>query len=251
MDHFSTPHREVRFDRGRHHRAKLGFVLLATEQTIQDDMMQLRPDGVGIHFSRAPIPDCISVETLHAQLESLAGAAELLLPDGSLDVVCYACTSGSVVMGDESIRAALAAGAPAATPTTLISAVVAGLHAVHARRIAMATPYVEPINRIEAEYLRRHGFEIVNVEGLGLEKDSEMVRVESSFLFELGKAVDCRSADAVFISCGALRSLEITEDLERELGKPVIVSNQAMMWHCLRLAGVDNVIEGFGRLMTL
>lgn len=251
MDKCNSRAWQVRFDRGRHHRAKLGFILLATEQTIQDEMMQLRPEGVGVHYSRAPIPDRISVDTLSAQLGSLVQAAELLLPDGSLDVVCYACTSGSVVMGDDAIRDALRAGAPASAPTTLIISVVAALHAVHARRIAVATPYVDPINQIQAQYLRAHGFDVVNIEGLGLEKDSEMVRVEPAFLVEFAKAVDRESAEALFISCGALRSLEITEYLERELGKPVIVSNQAMMWHCLRLAGVDDVIEGFGQVMTL
>ena len=50
---------KVRFDRGRHHRAKIGFVLLATEQTIEDDVMLLRPEGVGVHFARAAIPDSI------------------------------------------------------------------------------------------------------------------------------------------------------------------------------------------------
>ena len=48
---------------GSHWRAKIGFVLLATEQTIQDDVMKLRPEGVGIHFTRAAIPDSITNAT--------------------------------------------------------------------------------------------------------------------------------------------------------------------------------------------
>ena len=95
-----SPQREVRFDRGRHYRAKIGYLLLATEQTIQDDVMALRPEGVGMHFARTPIPDSITVETLGAIGDSLAEAASLILPDGSLDVICYACTSGSIVLGD-------------------------------------------------------------------------------------------------------------------------------------------------------
>ena len=87
------------FDQGRHWRAKIGYVLLATEQTIQDDVMQLRPEGVGIHFARAAIPDSITNETLAAQIDLLADCASTLLPDGSLDVVCYGCTSGSLVIG--------------------------------------------------------------------------------------------------------------------------------------------------------
>jgi hypothetical protein len=63
---------QVEFDQGRHHRAKIGYVLLATEQTIQDDVMRLRPDGVGVHITRAEIPDSITNETLAAQADLLA-----------------------------------------------------------------------------------------------------------------------------------------------------------------------------------
>ena len=82
----------IRFDQGSHPRAKLGYVLLATEQTVQDDVIRLRPPGVGIHFTRAAIADSITNESLSAQADLLADCASSLLPDGSLDVVCYACT---------------------------------------------------------------------------------------------------------------------------------------------------------------
>ena len=51
---------DIRFDDGRHPRAKIGYVLLATEQTVQDDVLTLRPPGVGVHFTRAAIPDSIT-----------------------------------------------------------------------------------------------------------------------------------------------------------------------------------------------
>ena len=86
------------FDAGAHHRAKIGFVLLATEQTIEDDMMRLCPPGVGMHFNRAANPDSITVDSLLAQAPDLSRAAATLLPDGSLDVICYACTSGKPVV---------------------------------------------------------------------------------------------------------------------------------------------------------
>jgi len=56
----ATPPQQIRFDDGRHARAKIGYVLLATEQTVQDDVIRLRPPGVGVHFTRAAIPDSIT-----------------------------------------------------------------------------------------------------------------------------------------------------------------------------------------------
>ena len=238
----------IRFDRGRHWRAKIGFVLLATEQTIQDDVMGLRPEGVGIHFARASIPDSITNETLAAQVDLLADAAASLLPDGSLDVICYACTSGSLVIGEERVHTELVKGNPRARPTSLIGGVIKSLREMKARSIAVATPYLDEINANEAAYLKSAGFEVVNIEGLNLERDSDMVRVAPSYLLEFAQSVDRANADALFVSCGALRSLDIVDELERRVNKPVVVSNQAMIWDTWRMAGITDRMGGYGRL---
>ncbi|EBA18478.1 Asp/Glu/hydantoin racemase [Roseobacter sp. SK209-2-6] len=237
------------FDKGRHHRAKIGFVLLATEQTIEDDISQLCPKGVGAHFTRAWIEDSITVDSFNRHAGDLARAASTLLPDGSLDVICYGCTSGSLVIGEERVAAELTKGAPYAKPTSLIAAVIAALRAIGARRIAVATPYLEEINRREVQYLENAGFHVTGIRGLQLEKDSDMIRVSPEYLAEFAGQSDTPDSDALFISCGALRSLEIVDRLEQRLGKPVICSNQAMMWHVLRLAGISDRIEGYGQLL--
>lgn len=241
---------DIRFDRGSHWRAKIGFVLLATEQTIQDDVMRLRPPGVGIHFTRAFIPDRIANDTLGDQLGLLADASATLLPDGSLDVVCYACTSGSIVMGEDRVHAELKRGNPNAKPTSLIAGVIKGLRALGAKSIAVATPYLDEINRLEARYLEEAGFNVVNIEGLNVEKDSDMVRITPEYLSEFAQTVDRASADCFFFSCGAMRSLGIVAELESKLGKPVVVSNQAMIWDTWRMAGVTDRIEGYGQLLS-
>ena len=240
----------IRFDDGVHARAKIGFVLLATEQTVQDDVMRLRPPGVGMHFTRVANPDSITNETLAAQADLLAESAATLLPDGSLDVACYACTSGSLVIGEERVFAELKQGAPAATPTSLISGVIRALRTLDARRIVVATPYLDEINLRELVYLEQAGFEVLSISGLNLEKDSEMVRITPEYILEFALAQDRADADAIFVSCGALRSLEVIGEIEARAGKPAICSNQAMIWDCLRLAGIDDRISGYGRLFA-
>ncbi|MEM7565199.1 MAG: arylmalonate decarboxylase [Pseudomonadota bacterium] len=239
----------IGFDEGAHARAKIGYVLLATEQTVQDDAMRLRPDGVGIHFTRAAIPDSITNASLAAQADLLADCAALLLPDGSLDVVCYACTSGSLVIGEERVFSELNRGAPNAVATSLITGVIRGLQAVQANRIVVATPYLDEVNQREVDYLEKAGFEVLSICGLNLEKDSDMVRVSPDYLADFALSQDRDDADAIFISCGALRSLSVVDKIETAAGKPVICSNQAMIWDCLRLAGIDDKISGYGRLL--
>ena len=238
------------FDNGHNHRAKLGFVLLATEQTIEENMYRMCPPHVGIHFTRAAIPDSITVENLAHMADDLSAAAAMLLPDGSLDVVTYACTSGSLVIGEERVFEELRKGAPGARPTSLITSVIRALHKVKASRISIATPYLEAVNQREVTYLEQAGFNVTNISGLNLEKDSDMIRVRPDFLADFAAQSDTADADAMFISCGALRSIDIVEQLERRLDKPVICSNQAMLWDMLRLAGITDRIDGYGNLLA-
>ncbi len=249
-DTAARPRPGIRFDAGRHPRAKIGYVLLATEQTVQDDVIRLRPEGVGVHFARAAIPDSITSATLAAQADLLADAAASLLPDGSLGVVCYACTSGSLVIGEARVRAELNRGAPNATATSIISGVIRALRTLGARRITVATPYLDEINAREACYLEQAGFEVADIQGLNLERDSDMVRVAPDYIAEFAAGVDRPDADALFVSCGALRTLDVLEALERRVGKPVVASNQAMIWDCLRLAGIEDRVEGYGTLLA-
>ncbi|WP_069269094.1 maleate cis-trans isomerase family protein [Paraburkholderia nodosa] len=238
------------FDNGRHDRAKAGFVLLATEQTIEDDMFTLLPKGVGIHFTRVPNPDSITRESLDNIAASLAESAARILPDGSLDVICYGCTSGSLVVGEKKVFAELSRGAPNAKTTSMVTAVIRGLRAVGARRIVIGTPYLDEINKLEKIYLENEGFEVLAIHGLQLEKDSDMVRVTPNSIVQLALYLDRPDADAIFISCGALRSIEVIDEIERFTGKPVITSNQAVAWDVMRLAGMDDRISGFGQLLS-
>ena len=240
----------VQFDQGRHPRAKIGYVLLATEQTVQDDVIKLQPAGVGIHFTRAAIPDSITNESLAAQAALLADCAASLLPDGSLDVVCYACTSGSLVIGEERVFAELNRGAPNAKATSLITGVIRALKQVGAQRIVVATPYLDEVNQREVDYLEQAGFEVISLRGLNLEKDSDMVRVAPDYITEFALAQDHPDADAIFVSCGALRTLDVIAEIESRAGKPAICSNQAMIWDCLRLAGIDDQYSGYGCLLS-
>ena len=241
---------EIQFDQGRHWRAKLGFVILAMEQTIEDDVFRLRPEGVGVHFARVRMPNEVTVETLLSTAGELPQAAARLIPQGGLDVINYACTSASFVIGEERVQHLLTQGAPTAKASTLVTGVIRALRAFKAKRLVVATPYLDEINRQEAEYFEQRGFEILDIAGFNIRNDSDMVRVTPACIRDFARSLDRSEADAVFISCGALRALDIVDELEQAVGKPVVSSNQAMIWDSLRLAGIDDAINGFGELFS-
>lgn len=236
------------FDQSRAWRTRLGFVLISNDTIIEDDVKAMAPEGVGVHFTRSPMPTGCTVENLASMESGLAASAVELLPEFDVPVVCYACTSGTAVMGEEAIVRELMRARPDRQATTLLTGVIEGLRALGAKKIVMGTPYTDDVNTIETRYMQDSGFELLDVQGLNLTYDSDITRVTPAFVLEFAKAIDHPDAEAIFLSCGALRSVDVIDDIERATGKPVVTSNQGMMWHCLRLAGIDDRIDGYGRL---
>ncbi len=239
---------ETRFDQGRNSRAKIGFVVIPNEQTIEEEMIKNAPLGVGIYFTRVKMPHEISTAALSVCGDGLAEAASLILPDDRLDVVCYACTSGTVAIGEERTLSELKKGAPYAKPTTLMSSVVSALKTMKLTKIVVGCPYMDELASNVAGFLSQKGFDLLDVQGLNLLYDRDMIRVAPEFLVEFALSIDLPEAEAILLSCGAIRSLEVVEEIEKKAGKPVICSNQAMLWNCIRMAGIKDQLTGLGSL---
>lgn len=248
LDVVRSAPRKIRYDKGRHWRAKIGFVVLAMEQTVEDDVFRLTPPGVGVHFSRLEMSNKASVDSLRDMAPGIEAAARLILPEDRLDVVCYTCNCGTMVIGEDRVAASLMRAKPEAKPTTVMTGVVRALNVLQAKRIVVATPYLDEINSHVLRFLRGHGFDVADLQGLNIATNTDIDLVDPDYIREFAKSLDRPDADAIFVCCGAMRSLDIVEPLEADVGKPVVVSNQAMMWDCLRSAGIDDRIAGYGRL---
>ena len=237
-------------DDGPHPRAQIGYVLVANADLSEADFFSMKPPGVGVHFTRVAMPREVTPDSLIQMESDLAGAAASLMPGRSdLDVISYSCTSGTVVIGEARVIEELNRLNPKPRATTMLSACVAALNAFGARRIVLGTAYTDDINQQEIEFLATKNIEVVRAEGLALLSDEEMNRVTPAFISRFAQEIDTAEADALFISCGALRALPVIDEIEAAIGKPVVFSNQANFWQCLRLAGIEDRIDGFGRLL--
>lgn len=238
-------------DMGRHHRARIGFILMSTDLAAEDDYFKMAPEGVGVHITRLKTEDTTTKKTLRQHLKHMEEAASRLQPDARPNVVSYCCTSGSIVNGEEQVFEAIQRGAPWATPTSIVTGVVDALHALNVQKLVVGTPYLDEINQAEAEFLHLKGFEVLDIQGLNLRTGVEFGRVTPAYWQKFAQALDQTDADAIFLSCSGVRTLEVVENLEHLTGKPVITSNQALFWSCLRLAGVPDRLAGFGRLFDI
>ena len=178
--------------------------------------------------------------------------ASSLLADAAVDLIVFNCTAVSTFdpsMGEQlSSRIADASGCPA---TATSDALLAAFKALRAKRIVLITPYIEEVNLREVEYLKHFGFEVLSQVGLGLLEGTSMAAVPPAKWLELARSYRDDSTDIYFLSCTAINVSSIIDTLEAELGRPVVTSNQAMLWHCLRLLGRTEPVHGFGKLFEM
>jgi maleate isomerase len=239
---------QVEMDRGRHCRAKLGFILMSTDLVAEADFIDMLPDGVGLHITRLKTDDYTTNETLARHIDTMMDAASRLQPDVEPDVISYSCTSGSIINGEEAVMREIKKGAPYARPMTLVTGVIDALRELGVKRLVVGTPYLDEVNTVEAEFLLEKGFEVLDIQGLNLVTGTEMGQVTPEFWKKFALEIDHPGADAIFLSCGGIRALEVVEEIEQLTGKPVITSNQAQMWSCLRRAGIKDQLSGFGQI---
>lgn len=229
---------------------RLGAVLLSTDQVFEGDAARMIDrDRAVLHVARIAFENPTTPERLRAMAPDLARSAALLVPGAQLSAVAFACTSASVSIGNANVARAIRSALPGVPVITPSFAALAGLAALGARRVALLTPYVPETTEPMAQYLGNQGLEIERSGCFALEDDRDMARIDDASMIEAACALDTPEVEAVFLSCTAMRGVDVIDRIEARLGKPVVTSNQALCWMLSRLAGVAAHAEGFGRLM--
>ncbi len=235
-------------------RARIGVLVPFTNCNLEADMALLRPDGISLHFARIGGYDADEVPD-SAQMAGL-GEAPLdeplrLLAGARPDVVLYGCTSATLSHGpafDRDLTARIQRDIGGAT-VTAAGALVQALRALDVRRIGFASPYVAELNDRAIAFLADSGMETVSRAdvgtALGNYGQGEMTPDE---VFALGQRANSPAAEALVLSCTDMRSVETVARLEAALDKPVVCSNQAMLFAALRALDIDSSAISCGRL---
>jgi len=235
-------------------RTRIGVMVPSTNTTFEGDFQLTKPRDVTIHGQRLWLTNdaagAAGMDRMNAEVE--AGAR--YLATAKVDVIAYGCTTGSFYRGPGWDRDMIdliqkAAGVPGVATSP---SVVEALRSVGARTLSVATPYPDWNNRQLRAYLEALGFTVLNVEGEPRAAASGNQGINDfdpeDVIAFASKA--CRpEADALLCSCTAWRSLEAVAELERQVGKPVVTSNQASIWAAYRALGLKPKITGFGRLL--
>jgi maleate isomerase len=236
---------------GRIWKARVGMVDLASGLTGEEEMHAILPDDVLLLTTRVLNSNTIVLSALSDMQEDMARAVSTITPDEPLDVVIYCCTSGTIAIGEDRLRELIQSVRPGVAFTNPFTAAVEALRHIGAKRVSLLAPYTVEVTSYMRDAFQCKGFEIPYVTTYGLELDAEICQVSHDDILATAREQCVQGVDALFISCTGLRVVSLIEQIERELGLPVITSNQALAWHALRLAGYDRNLNGFGRLGDL
>ncbi|HEY0294061.1 MAG TPA: hypothetical protein VGC69_01865 [Bordetella sp.] len=236
-------------------RARLGFLIPPGSPTTETEIIQMKPSGVSVHFTRmvvgATTPGSLDgqEERNRSQIAHLGLNIELLSMVKP-SVIALAHTATSYTLGKDE-EAQLTRRVEAETGIRFITAfasVVAALRQLGVSRVAVGTPYSESTTQQCRLNLEAHGFQVVSC--ARLQGVTNIYDETAERAYQLARQVDVAEAQAVFLSGVGMPTVDVLQTLEQDTGKPAISSTSAMMWNALRTAGVQPSIPGYGRLLA-
>ena len=224
--------------------ARIGVVVPVTNTNLEPDMMMLAPKGVSLHFSRSGGYDVAAVPDEKQMRRYSDTHSDEVVDHLKLcrsDVILYGCTSATLAQGpdyDAAFRRRIEERTEIPA-TTAAAALVGSLQDLGVTRFALSSPYVASLNDLAVSFIEAFGFRCVGradaPRALG---NDEVAALTPEEVTGLAERADCFDAEAIVLSCTDMRAAEAVVEIERRLGKPVITSNQAILYWALRHLGI-------------
>jgi maleate cis-trans isomerase len=233
-------------------RARIGLIIPSVNRMSEPQFNHYAPEGLAIHVARGRVAGEPSrkVAELSGEIAHAAGT----LADAHPDLIVFHCTHTSMKEGTDGETRILnlirtTTGIDALSTSRLVSD---ALCALGLRRLLLLSPYQSNAGIIA--YLAEAGFTVVRDVALKCASATEFETITPRRWLELARDNDSGEVEGVFLSCTNTRQIEAVAAIEQALGKPVVNSNQAVLWGCLkRLKGKlgENFAppQNLGRLM--
>jgi arylmalonate decarboxylase len=226
----------------------LGLIFPPLDYPIPPDANRLYPKGVQFLGDGVGLPGGMTLEGYEEAIPRVVPVAQALVKRGAKVVSVFGSSltfyKGAKFHEDLIQQVAKATGMPA---TTQSNGLLDGLRTVGAKRVALATAYTDIVTERLKIFLQEYGFEVTSARGLGYIRVPEE-GVPQEVLIKLGADAYAAAprADAVVMSCGGLRTLDLLVPLEGRVKVPVVSSTPHGLMNGVRLLGVNPRVQGFG-----
>jgi maleate cis-trans isomerase len=233
--------------------ARIGLIIPSSNRLTEPQLRHFAPPELGIHVTRLQMTGKWNrpLSQLTEDIERAASA----LADAKVDIVVFHCTGHAMEAGPEADartreRIARATGIEAMSTASAIGDAIAALGV---KRLILMTPYEQDVNDHEIDYLRQIGVAVVHDVALALPGSDDYLAQPPERWVQLAAEHARADADGYFLSCTNTTQIEAIAPIERRLGKPVVNSNQAVLWACLKRLrhklGAVQPTPGLGRLV--
>jgi arylmalonate decarboxylase len=231
-------------------RARLGLIMPWNNTVIEPELLQAIPEGITLHGHRVGSrPDDRKGDYMEALRTDARNNGYKL---GPVDCVAYCCLTTSFYKGlgyDKELIQEMKSsiGKPV---TTAATAMVRSLKVSKIKKVAIASPFRPDVNSKLREFLKGNGFEIAGFKALDpAPTPQEVVLLPTTVAYRLASRAVEPESDGIFICATDFPSMTVIDALENDLKKPVISTNQAILWDMLRTLNMKTVIRGYGSLL--
>jgi len=227
---------------------RIGLIIPSSNRMVEQEMVRVLPASATGHIARLRMTGPHQRPLEHLLPDVVAVAATLA--DAKCDAIAFHCTANSTADGDDGEARLLAALASATTApvTTTATAIRAALDALGARRIVLITPYTHDVTEHEAAFFTGAGYEVVATDARDLGGSDAFCGAPAALWEDALLAARRDDVDAYVLSCANIACFDVIERAEAALGKPVVTSNQSVLWATLRAAAAARPAH-LGQLM--
>jgi maleate isomerase len=230
-------------------RARIGFIIPSSNRMIEPQVQRFMPSGVVPHFTR------IGMTNRHkAPIDQLLPRildATALLADSKCDITVLQCTGTSMSGGIDMEKHVMAEMERVSDRPALsaASSLTAAFQALGATRLVFISETKQEGHDNKVRFLREAGYDILADKAVGLAGSDTYCTMPPRLWHDVTLSLRRDDADAYFISCANIHSIDVIEELEGVLGKPVVTSNQAAIWCSLRAVGIGDAVPRLGHLL--
>jgi maleate isomerase len=241
---------------------RIGQIVPSSNVTMETEVPALfrrreqhHPERFTFHSSRMRMTE-VTAEKL-AAMDGESDRCAVELSDARVDVLGYACLVAIMSAGPGYHRTSEARlggrvadnGAPAPIVTSA-GALINGLRILGARRAVVITPYLPELTRVVVDYIEAEGVQVLDQVALGVCDNLEVAAQDQRNLVDIARRLDRPDADAIVLSaCVQMPSLDVIQEVEDELGKPVISAAVCTAHQMMRALGLAAEAPNAGALL--